>query len=152
MQRSQTQRKMCAFDAGCQNPRCTYVHCDRPANREVCRFGVECTNKGCWRFHTCRKPVPPKKATLPDMTPEEADLFLMCMEMRMEYATNEAEARLVRTLNTIKKTACDEVGVSIDEEVEQAFEEFLDGTDKEQRLDDYAANELEALEELEQEF
>lgn len=76
----------------------------------------------------------------------------MCMEMRMEDATNEAEAELVRVVNTIKKTADAEVGVSIDEEVEQAFEEFLDTTDTEQRLDDYAANELEALEELEQEF
>lgn len=70
----------------------------------------------------------------------------------MEDATNEAEAELVRVVNTIKKTADAEVGVSIDEEVEQAFEEFLDTTDTEQRLDDYAANELEALEELEQEF
>jgi hypothetical protein len=152
MQRSQTQRKTCAFDGKCKNPQCTYVHYDLSANREICRFGAECTNKGCWRFHTCQKLPPPRKATLSAMTPEEADLFLMCMTMRMEDATNEAEARLVRVLNTIKQAADVEVGVSIDEEVEQAFEEFLDTTDTEQQLDDYAADELEALEELEQEF
>lgn len=149
MQRSQTQRKMCAFDAGCQSPHCTYLHYDTRPNREVCRFGADCTNINCWRFHTCWKPAPPRKAALPAMTPEEADLFLLCMKMRMEDATNEAEAQLVRALNPIKQAAV-VAGVPMDEEVDEAFEEFLDGTDTERQLDDYAADELEALEELEQ--
>lgn len=156
-----TQRRMCRFDGRCSNKHCTYVHELQRPNREVCRFGEKCSNTACWRFHCMCKvavavaPPPPKAVVVAKVGVPDALMLQMIEMLRLKGCANAAEAEMLRMYD-----ACVEASAKMgkadtnddDDEVDKAFEEFLDGTDKEQRLDDYAADELEALEELEQDF
>lgn len=143
-------RQMCGFDGRCNNPQCSYIHAVQRPNREVCHYGDACSNRACWRFHMCRKPALPKPATVSvQMTPEEAELFSMFLHVRVKDTPSVAEAEMLKMFQNM--TLCEaSVGSAMDEEVDEAFDEFLDRTDHEQELDDYAADELEALEQLEQ--
>lgn len=148
MQRPQT-RGMCAFDGRCQNPQCSYIHAVQRPNRDVCHYGGVCSNRACWRFHMCRKPVPPKTApVLTQMTHKEAELFRLFLQLNMKDEVNDAEAEMLELFRQMSNTHI--VKGEDETEVDEAFGEFLDGTDKDLKLDDYAAEELDALEELEE--
>ena len=150
-----TQRRMCRFDGRCSNKHCTYVHELQRPNREVCRFGEKCSNTACWRFHCMCKvavavaPPPPKAVVVAKVGVPDALMLQMIEMLRLKGSTNAAEAEMLRMYD-----ACVEASAKMgkadtnddDDEVDKAFGEFLDGTDKDAILDDYAAQELDDYE------
>lgn len=148
---SSTQRRMCGFDGRCTNPRCTYVHVVQKPTREVCRFGEKCNNVKCWRFH-CMCKVVAQPVSVPKVTMsvglDDALMLRMIETMRLRGATTKAEAEMLRMYETCVKAVSVDMGMGLtdDDEVDKAFGEFLDGTDKEAILDDYAAQQLDDYE------
>lgn len=82
------------------------------------------------------------------MTPKEAELFRLFLQLNMKDEVNDTEAEMLELFRQMSNT--DIVKGEDETEVDEAFGEFLDGTDKDMKLDDYAAEELDALEELEE--
>jgi hypothetical protein len=94
-------------------------------------------------------PPPPKAVVVAKVGVPDALMLQMIEMLRLKGCTNEAEAEMLRMYD-----ACVEASAKMDnadtsdddDEVDKAFGEFLDGTDKEAILDDYAAQELDDYE------